>query len=142
VDVVPGAPVRVSYRNEARIGAPTLTVSGSYLERTEDRLRFETGSGEPREIPLDRLVRLQTRTGGSRAAAAGKGALWGGVGGALLGMGLAVAFCSDDFCETDAQALAGVALVFGGAGAGAGALLGASFLGEEWREVPVPASDR
>ena len=130
----PGEPIRATYRIDTAPGSEAIEVTGAYVGLTPERLRLTVGPTRAREheVALDRLMRLEAREG-SAARGAGKGAIYGGIAGAALGL-LGGAGSDGYFaCGGDCYAL--VALAVGGMGAGAGALIGAVVGRERWQEV-------
>ena len=113
------------------------TVTGEYagLGPSALRLSISPGGEQVHEVDLDAILRLERSRRRTVGEGAGRGALWGGVAGALFGLGVGAA------CSSDAAGCPGVLVgsaVFGGIGAGAGAAIGMAARGTTWEEVPLP----
>lgn len=135
----PGDPIRVIYQIDDGAGPRIAKIQGFWNDLNSERLRLTLTEDGPqhKDVPLDQLVRLEARER-SRAAGAGKGALWGGIIGAVSGLALATMFAVNDSEaeHSGTEFLWGPAL-FGGIGSGTGALIGVAFGAEQWRTVAV-----
>lgn len=124
----PGDRIRIDRSSE-----PGHRLTGAVVRSDADSIGIATTEGEVVTIPGSSLGRYQVsrgmRSGFGRGL--GVGALAGAVGGSLVGMGVAN---GDDFCNA-ACGLVGGALLFGGAGAIVGGIVGASSHYEKWETV-------
>ena len=141
-----GHQIRVTYKAPEEIGDQELRIEGRFMGVAPDRIRLATTStlhasspaGAERSIPLDDVLRLETRGESSAGRGAARGALIGGLVGAVVGLLPSAAICSELSCEPGYY-LMGSALV-GGIGAGVGAAIGAMMGRSEWEEVPLQGS--
>jgi len=128
-----------------RITAPSrsmLEMAGTVQGRTTSGLLFRPDEGAGAlEVPFESVTHLQVRR---RHSNAGTGALSGGlVGGVLGGVIGATSGCDADrpCLGPDGGSLVAVGVVlFGGAGAGLGALIGPAIHSEGWRDVRIPSA--
>jgi hypothetical protein len=121
-----------------RITSSDSRLTGKIVAASPDALIVSVKKGrEPVTVARDAITRFELghrRTSGKGALrGAGIGLLAGGVGGAALG----VALDSPDDWFSGGELAAGGAIVFGGAGALIGALVGAASPGERWETVPT-----
>jgi len=123
-----GARVRLALRDR-----PDPWLIGTVVGHTGDSLRLdERDSHAMLAVPTERLAALQVSRG--RHSHAGLGALIGLAAGAAFGI---MATAATPAIDTDARGYALVAGIFGGMGAGAGALIGWAIRSETW-EPPSP----
>ncbi len=127
--VRPGARVRLS--------APDLGITkynGSLVSVTRDTLTVDTLA-----VALASVTRLDVHRG--RKSNTWKGAAYGFVAGAIPGAVLSYAGCASDpdpFIEIPPGVCAGLGVVlYGGIGAGIGAIVGALTRTDRWEEVPL-----
>jgi hypothetical protein len=133
IDLVPGRRIRVHRRAET-------TLVGELVSLGPDSLTLTTAAADTVAVSRAAITGLDLSTG--TKSNAGKGALngliFGGLGGALIGV---LASGSDDGEFLDygpgAWAASG-ALMFGALGAGVGALIGSGQRADRWESVPLP----
>jgi len=129
-----GARVRLALRDR-----PDRWLIGTVVGQTGDSLRLdERDSHAMLAVPTERVVALQVSRG--RHSHTGLGALIGLAAGAAFGL---IATAADPAIDTDAAGYAVVAGIFGGMGAGAGALVGWAIQSETWEpRSPIRISSR
>ena len=129
-----GARVRLALRDR-----PDRWLIGTVVGQSGDSLRLdERDSHAMLAVPTESLVALQVSRG--RHSHAGLGALIGLAAGAAFGI---IATAADPAIDTDARGYALVAGIFGGMGAGAGALVGWAIQSETWEPLsPIRTSSR
>ena len=124
-----GARVRLALRDR-----PDRWLIGTLVGQSGDSLRLdERDSHAVLAIPPEGLAALQVSRGHHSHAALG--ALIGLAAGAAFGI---IATVADPAINTDARGYALVAGIFGGMGAGAGALVGWAVQSERWEPVSPP----
>lgn len=125
----PGARVRVTLRDR-----PDRWLIGTVVGQSGDSLRLdERDSHAMLAVPTERLAALQVSRG--RHSHAALGALIGLAAGVAFGL---IATAADPAIDTDARGYALVAGIFGGMGAGAGALVGWAVRCETWEPLSPP----
>lgn len=133
VDLVPGRRIRVHRRAET-------TLVGDLVSLGPDTLTMTTSAADTVAVQRAAISRLDLSTGTKSKAGKGavNGLLFGGLGGALIGV---LASGSDDGEFLDygpgAWAASG-ALMFGALGAGVGALIGSGQRTDQWEGVVLP----
>ena len=122
-----------------------LRVSARGIDLTGELVRWDADSLVVRShdaVALSDVAQVERRVSRSRSRGAARGALWGAGVGALVGT---LVLLADEGCgggsgcwiESRAgEVLMGTAL-FGGLGAGVGALIGVSFPGDRWEPVQL-----
>jgi hypothetical protein len=133
-----GARVRVK-----AIGSPGAWVQGELVRLTSDSVSILVAdNADAVHLPRSSLAQVQVSQG--IHARTGHGALLGlGIGAGIgLGIGLTAAAtrCTTAFCEIHVgpDDVLALTAIFGGAGAGIGALIGAVSHGERWQRVDWP----
>lgn len=129
-----GARVRLALRDR-----PDQWLFGTVVGQSGDSLRLdERDSHTMLAVPTERLAALQVSRG--RHSHTTLGALIGFAAGATFGI---IATAADPAINTDARGYTLVAGIFGGIGAGAGALVGWAIQSERWEPLsPLPTSSR
>jgi hypothetical protein len=134
----PGVLVRTRYAENGSELRPVKEVTGAFVQFSEDAFQVEVQKGSHRElhqVAIDDVLRLEL---GIERRLTIRGAVLGGLTGALLGV-VAIAAGGDDggaFDSGGAEYAAGTA-IFGLIGAGVGALIGRNTETVEWRPVPL-----
>jgi len=133
VDLVPGRRIRVHRRAES-------TLIGELVSLHSDTLTMTTTAADTVAVPRAAITRLDLSMGTKSRAGKGavKGLIFGGLGGALIGV-LASGSDDDWWIEFGPGAwAAGGALMFGALGAGIGALIGSGQRTDRWEGVALP----
>ena len=135
--VAPGARVRIK-----ATGSRAQWVRGELVSLTSDSVSIRVAEGvDTVQLPRSTVAQVQVSQG--IHARTGPGALLGleiGAGtGLLLGIAAAADSCTE-FCENKVgpEEVLAITAVFGGVGAGIGALIGAISHGERWQRVDRP----
>lgn len=127
--IIPGQPARVTLTDSsARLGVVDSV--------SQDQVWFRSDSGAASSIRLDRVQRMELRQ--DRKPELGKGIAYGGLGGAVVGGVLWLAFISGDQEEADIKQIFAAILVGSGAVGGALAGAGLSLILARDRWVVVP----
>jgi hypothetical protein len=136
--LAPGARVRVK-----AMGSRAAWVQGELVGLTSDLVSIRVAdSADTVHLPRSTLAQVQVSQGIHTRT--GHGALLGlGIGAGIgLGIGLTAAAtrCTTAFCEIHVgpEDVLALTAIFGGAGAGIGALIGAVSHGERWQRVDWP----
>lgn len=131
---IAGARVRVALRDR-----PGRWLTGTVVEQSGDSLRLdERDSHAMVAVPTERVAAFQVSRG--RHSHTTLGALIGFAAGATFGI---IATAADPAINTDARGYTLVAGIFGGIGAGAGALVGWAIQSERWEPLlPLRTSSR
>jgi hypothetical protein len=137
-----GDRLRATYLPDPTHSGRKGIVTGEYVGLGTSALRLSAlpGGEQVHEIDLDELLRLERSRRRTIGEGAGRGALWGAVAGALVGIGVVAACSSDDFFQCGGSDFLVGSAIFGGLGAGAGAAIGMAARGTRWDEVPLPKS--
>jgi hypothetical protein len=134
----PSAGTQVRYRLSSPAGVDRDFTFGTWVERGADFVVVEQ-DGASREIPIRTISQFEMLSGQRRRT--GEGALIGSSVGAVAGLVTGLVLCGDGECfgEDDEELAADLAWVVSGGGAVvgavAGALLGATHNGDEWRPM-------
>ncbi|HKY61372.1 MAG TPA: hypothetical protein VJP59_10215 [Gemmatimonadota bacterium] len=135
-----GDRLRATYLPDPSNSERKGTVTGEYVGLGPSALRLSMlpGGQQVQEVDLDEMLRLERSRPRTVGEGAGRGALWGALAGTLVGLGIIAQCSSDDFFQCDGSAFLVGPAIFGGIGAGAGAVIGMAARGTKWEEIPVP----
>ncbi|MGH7571596.1 MAG: hypothetical protein ACREMK_07110 [Gemmatimonadota bacterium] len=118
-----------------------VTLTGVYAGLGPNALLLSTrpGGEQVHEVDLDEILRLERSRRRTVGEGAGRGAMFGALAGAIFGLAVVAACASDDgsFQCGGSDFLVGPA-IFGGMGAGTGAVIGMAARGTTWEEVRLP----
>jgi hypothetical protein len=129
----PGQVIRVS-------GAKGFRFTGEFMGRDSSALVIRPSDGETRRVPLGWVSKVEVRT--AHKSKTGTGAVIGGTTGALLGLAAVAGVDNDPWLGTDCCSpgeYASGAVLFGVAGGGLGAVIGALSHKDTWVSVPSEA---
>ena len=134
----PGVLVRTRYAQNGSELRPVKEVTGVFVQFSEDAFQMEVrtaGHRELHQVAIDDILRLEL---GIERRMTNRGAVLGGLAGALLGVAVIAAGGDDGgaFDQSGAEYATGAA-ISGLIGAGVGALIGRNTENVEWRPVPL-----
>jgi len=127
----PGEVIRVS-------GPKKFRFTGEFMGRDSASLVIRASDGQTRKVPRAWITKVEIRT--RHKSGAGAGALVGASAGAALGLVAVGSVDSDPYWGTDccsAGDYASGGLLFGAAGAGLGAIIGAMTHKDTWVRIPA-----